>query len=283
MESFDTISRYISFSGLLEVKTSLHIGAGKTTDSLGSDMPVIRDFQNNPFIPGSSFKGVIRSFCESMLRSFSPGDKTFCCDISSKNWCVTNTDKTKFWNNKNSNEPNDHEAWYKYLDEKLCPICKIFGSPWQQGKVHFPDMSVKLDSWNSSMFTIRDCTAIDRESGIAKDKSKYDFEIIPSGVQFQFSMSASNLEDWELGLLLFALESFDNDFVTLGGLKSKGAGHIKINILKINPLNPYCLSTQEKTIIDTTEAIKNFKEKTKIELDKKIKDLQKKARGSNYA
>jgi CRISPR-associated protein Csm3 len=53
-------------SGKLELKTGLHIGDSKeTTDIGGVDSPVIRRKDNNqPYIPGSSLKGKIRSLLE---------------------------------------------------------------------------------------------------------------------------------------------------------------------------------------------------------------------------
>lgn len=270
-------------SGIVEVKTSLHIGAGKASDSLGSEMPIVRDHYDMPFIPGSSFKGVVRSFCESLLRSTDPDDKSICCDQTIKNMCVTNTEKQEFWKKKNSNEFKDHEAWYRYLDNKLCLACQLFGSIWKQGKIHFLDMKVESKTWNETMLDLRDSTAIDRESGTAKDKSKYDFEIIPSGVQFHFSTAGSNMEKWETGLILFAIDCFNNDFLTLGGLKSKGAGHISLKLNKISTLNPYdSKAPLGETITEKTKIIEFYQEMKKA-LEEKLKVLNENKKGGSNA
>jgi len=43
--------------GWLEAETAFRIGAGRSSEVLGTDLPVVRDAQDKPYIPGSSFKG----------------------------------------------------------------------------------------------------------------------------------------------------------------------------------------------------------------------------------
>jgi CRISPR-associated RAMP protein (TIGR02581 family) len=279
---FNTITNHVKISGNVEVKTSLHIGSGNTTDSLGSKLPVVRDYDDLPFIPGSSFKGTVRSFCESILRSFNMNNKHLCCDVSSKNWCVTNEEKVNFWSNKNSNQPQDHQEWYEYLDKNLCYICKLFGSPWKQGKINFIDMKVKKESFNHNMYTVRDCTAIDRESGTAKDTSKHDFETIPAGVQFHLSIVATNIEDWELGLLFTSFDYFNNDLLTLGGLKSKGIGHLNILLQDIEVSKPYNIAQEVNKNSFEGNSISEFISEKKKALQQQLKTIQE-IRGNNHA
>lgn len=53
----------IMISGILQVKTGLHIGGSSQFSAIGSvDSPVIRDMETNlPMIPGSSMKGKMRT------------------------------------------------------------------------------------------------------------------------------------------------------------------------------------------------------------------------------
>lgn len=55
-----------SITGKLELVTGLHIGAGDSEMHIGgTDNPVIKNPVNNePYIPGSSIKGKLRSLCE---------------------------------------------------------------------------------------------------------------------------------------------------------------------------------------------------------------------------
>src|SRR5689334_20300868 len=68
---FKTLQSRLHFHGALVARTGLRIGAGRDTDVAGHDLPVMRDPNGRPFIPGSSFKGVLRAQIESLLRSLS--------------------------------------------------------------------------------------------------------------------------------------------------------------------------------------------------------------------
>src|SRR6202140_1404233 len=66
-------NRYV-FRGKLVMQTALHIGGGRVTLS-SSDSPVMLTPDQKPFIPGSSFKGALRSAVEK-LASALPGFST---------------------------------------------------------------------------------------------------------------------------------------------------------------------------------------------------------------
>ena len=59
----------IIITGLIELKTGLHIGTSQETLEIGGmDNPVIRDpLTREPYIPGSSLKGKLRSLLERAL------------------------------------------------------------------------------------------------------------------------------------------------------------------------------------------------------------------------
>jgi len=61
-------------TGTLELLTGLHIGAGKDSIEIGGvDMPVIKDARTQePYIPGSSLKGKMRSLLEWKLGEIEP-------------------------------------------------------------------------------------------------------------------------------------------------------------------------------------------------------------------
>jgi len=54
---FDTLTSRMELRGWLEAETAFRIGAGRSSEVLGTDLPVVRDAQDKPYIPGSSFKG----------------------------------------------------------------------------------------------------------------------------------------------------------------------------------------------------------------------------------
>ncbi|WP_414582546.1 CRISPR-associated RAMP protein Csx7 [Scytonema sp. PCC 10023] len=65
---FDTFKNRLEITGTLTTITALRISAGRSSEPIGSDLPVIKDALGNPLIPGSSFKGALRSRLESFLR-----------------------------------------------------------------------------------------------------------------------------------------------------------------------------------------------------------------------
>src|SRR5689334_14334379 len=62
---YELRNRYL-FEGVLEMQTALHIGGGRITLS-SSDSPVVLTPEQKPFIPGSSFKGALRSAVEKIV------------------------------------------------------------------------------------------------------------------------------------------------------------------------------------------------------------------------
>jgi len=65
---FDTFKNRLELTGTLTTVTALRISAGRSTEPIGSDLPVIKDALGRPLIPGASFKGALRSRLESFLR-----------------------------------------------------------------------------------------------------------------------------------------------------------------------------------------------------------------------
>ncbi|MCZ7672180.1 MAG: RAMP superfamily CRISPR-associated protein [Chloroflexi bacterium] len=59
----------LTIQGILELVTPLRIGAGGSDDMGTADITVVKDALGYPYIPGSSFKGVLRSQVESLLRT----------------------------------------------------------------------------------------------------------------------------------------------------------------------------------------------------------------------
>src|SRR5579885_3857404 len=70
---YELRNRYV-FRGKIVMQTALHIGGGKVTLS-NSDSPVVLMPDQKPFIPGSSFKGALRSTVEKIASGL-PGLKT---------------------------------------------------------------------------------------------------------------------------------------------------------------------------------------------------------------
>ncbi|MCG8367978.1 MAG: RAMP superfamily CRISPR-associated protein, partial [Pseudanabaenales cyanobacterium] len=65
---FDVFKNRLELTGTLWTVTALRISQGRSLEPIGSDLPVVKDALGRPPIPGSSFKGALRSRLESFLR-----------------------------------------------------------------------------------------------------------------------------------------------------------------------------------------------------------------------
>ena len=57
---FETFTNRLELQGTLKTVTALRISQGRSTEPIGSDLPVVKDALGKPFIPGDSFKGALR-------------------------------------------------------------------------------------------------------------------------------------------------------------------------------------------------------------------------------
>lgn len=153
--------------GTVKPLTALHIGSQRSFDPVDSDAPVIKDPAGNPYIPGSSFKGVLRSFIEGFLGGADLKEGLRPCCPTDDDPCV----KPEKWNEQDT------------ILKDACPVCRIFGSSFMGPKLKIKDMPI-LGEWNNTFYRIRDGVVIDRDSRTARDKGKYDFEIVSPGVEF---------------------------------------------------------------------------------------------------
>lgn len=58
---FDTFKNRLEITGTLTTVTALRISKGRSTEPIGSDLPVIKDALGRHLIPGWSFKRALRS------------------------------------------------------------------------------------------------------------------------------------------------------------------------------------------------------------------------------
>src|SRR5260370_13000069 len=77
MNRYELRNRYV-FTGRLVMLTAFHIGTGDVRmTASSSDSPVVRTPEGVPFIPGSSFKGALRSTIEKLVPGL-PGEWSSC-------------------------------------------------------------------------------------------------------------------------------------------------------------------------------------------------------------
>ena len=216
---FDKFQSRLNLEGKVESLTAIRIGAGRSTSPVGADLPVVRDAANLPYIPGSSFKGVLRSYVESILRSLTDDRRVVCNPTNDDEQCITRAEMA------NLREQRDDQL----ILEKTCWICQLFGSLWYASKLQIRDLHVQPELW-FNQYQQRDGVAIDRDTETAADGKLYDFEVVPAGVLFDFQAIVDNAEDWQLGMLYLGLSAFENGELTIGGRSSRGLGAIELSL-----------------------------------------------------
>jgi CRISPR-associated protein Csm3 len=204
--------------GTLEVVTGLHIGAGKDTLEIGGlDQPIIKHpLTREPYIPGSSIKGKMRSLLEV------------------GRFAAHNPETAAWVGGQYSHGVGKPCA----CAQKGCPACTIFGtSAAQKGPELGPTRLIVRDAqlnteWrqrfqNSQLqMEVKYENTIDRVKGTAEHPRP--LERIPSGVCFDFTLSFKVYEgddDKLLDEVFYGLRLLELD--ALGGNSSRGSGQIR--------------------------------------------------------
>lgn len=223
---FDTFTSRLELTGTLTTVTALRVGAGRSIEPIGSDIPVVKDILGNPYIPGSSFKGALRSRLESFLRGIYGNDRKKVADPSNeKEWSLTATEISAL---KQAHKGNDL-ALSKAIIAETDQISSLFGSPWLASKFQVRDLLVQKGAW-FGQYQERDGVAIDRDTETASDGKLYNFQVVPPGTPFELKIVVENAEDWELGLLMLGLRQFEQEQIPLGGGRSRGLGVVRLEI-----------------------------------------------------
>jgi CRISPR-associated protein Csm3 len=206
------LGKYI-IKGKIILETGLRIGGQELGVNIGGiDNPVIRNpLTGEPYIPGSSVKGKMRSLMERLLN----------LDIS-------------------GNKVRRHEC-----EERECKVCRVFGSTSKEGN-NIPSRLLVRDAFLTedsktkllSMETDLPYTEWKTENALDRVTCKADprsFERIPAGAEFEFEIiyTAENEKHIKEDLenIATALELLEDDY--LGGNGSRGYGKVKFSIEKV--------------------------------------------------
>ena len=212
---------YVTITGVIESRTGIHVGG--TADSIdkgGIDSPIIKNpVTNEPYIPGSSLRGRIRSILEKALGK--ELDKLV-ADIH-------------IHRGETDTDPND------------CEICRMFGTTTEKHTI--PSTLIVRDcllnagskkEYMDGKLPITEAkmeTAIDRITSAAHPRT---IERVPAGAKFDFELiyrvqsdekgvfsekNNSNVKE-DIKLILLAMELIEKK-CGLGGNTSRGYGRVR--------------------------------------------------------
>jgi CRISPR-associated protein Csm3 len=249
-------------TGTLRMKTALSVGSRASLLPAGSDLPIIKTPEGIPFIPGSSLKGMVRTYVERVLRTMDEmkkqyqGQRLWACDpLDEKQRCVIarccdqceecngsccadcNRCKNCMVQRATRNNRLDDNLLVQELWQHSCTACRLFGSPWLASRVAFQDAVLTNRESLLRLTEVRDGVGIDRDLGSAKSGIKYDFETVPAGAEFGITIVVENAEEWEVGLLLLALEAMKKGELPIGGKTTRGPGWGELVELKVQHIS----------------------------------------------
>ena len=209
-------------TGTLILKTGLHIGAGDTEMRIGgTDNPVVKNpLDGQPYIPGSSLKGKIRSLLEWQLGLVMvSGEKPFSFQHLAKKDTPEARALLKLFGGAPGGEIDN-------LVREIGPTRLAF---WDCALN--ADWLKKVQARNLLTTEAKSENSINRIAGVA-DNPRFTERVI-AGAEFDFRLSLKVLDSEELlPLLLRGLKLLEAD--SLGGSGSRGYGKIAFASLALD-------------------------------------------------
>ncbi len=223
--------KILKLTGTIELLSGLHIGGGDDTMKIGGiDNGVVKDVNtDNPYIPGSSLKGKMRSLLEWNIGvvNLKRDEKEEGNPLNSKHIWIWDKDKKEFDKSKFV----DTAFQDKELLKKAQTLLKLFGD--KEGEFCITRISVgdcKLVEEGLITSEAKYENVINRQKGTAEHPRQ--IERVPAGVKFAFDIRIKVLEgDNEIVLVDMVKKGFElieSDY--LGGSGSRGYGRVKFNL-----------------------------------------------------
>ncbi len=207
--------------GVIELRSPALIGCGSKERS---DVDIIRDGGNNPFIPATSFVGALRHFIkiegrEDALKQF----WGFTADGKHPQEAVRPTGRSQSGNAGSADKREKASAAQEERQSSLrCRdlVCKKGIVP---------------------KITIRDGIAINAKTGIVESGKKYDYEVIEPGAQFNLHLEIffrnDTARDFSRRIIATIREVLERESVRIGAKTNSGLGKIRLVDARISELN----------------------------------------------
>jgi len=204
--------KIIKLVGTIELLSGLHIGGGDDTMKIGGiDNQVVKNINTEePYIPGSSLKGKMRSLLEWDLGLVGIGD--------GNPFSPRLLEEPMF---EDSGKRADAEA-----------LIRLFGASGEEAekfgitRISVGDCKVSEESKTLKLSEAKYENMIDRQSGTAKHPRQT--ERVPAGVKFDYDIRIKVTQDDDdetlKQLVKRGLELIENDY--LGGNGSRGYGRV---------------------------------------------------------
>ncbi len=212
----------------------LRIGAGKAkAPSELIDLPVLRIHiggETVPVIPGSSLKGVFRSYMDVFIRSYGG----YTCEPFGRSSCMHQL-RQRYRNViDGSIEAGRYDKLTIIYWSGLCLSCKVFGATQYRSRIYFHDL------YPSGSYSIgyKTGVAIDRKRGTVARGALYHVEYIEPGAVFPGRITIDTVPNYVMGLIAIAINEINEGRVKIGGFKTRGFGRVRLEDIAIK-ITPY--------------------------------------------
>jgi len=213
----------VKLTATLKAETALYIGAGQESFSpMAVQGSLLKDQHGYPCIPGSSLKGVLRSFLESVQE-----EEKYC----ERGQRCAQKYETKEKRKKEKGNLSD-AAFAKNIYADACAVCRLFGNGVMAGKLKFADARLaNIAAWLGT--ELRTGNAIDRDTHTTVAGVLYDTEVIPAGTEFKLRITAENLSEEEARIFSQLMRHFANGGITVGGRSRAGLGTVEADQIAV--------------------------------------------------
>ena len=196
----------------------------------GPDMTPVLTYRNGRaevFIPGSSLKGVVRSHIEKVVRTLRPNEVVIADPFKREGpdqavsfWLQERKEKLK---RKGQEDKLTNAIAYADSD----PAARLFGSTFYRGRVSIGDAYLTPESSDPRPTEQRDGVGIDRLTGGAYPRAKFELEVVASGTIFRTDVLLRNFECWQLGAILLVVQDLEDELLRIGSGGSRGLGAVR--------------------------------------------------------
>jgi len=213
---FEKLAKIVEIQVEYESKSSLAIQAGREEGLSAVEQPVVK-IGGSPVIPGSTLKGVLRSFLESYL---SQNGLEVCVPFAAIPREIKRKNKIGDYVKKiGRKSPCERE--------NTCPVCEIFGSAGISARTSFLDAK----PINDVKILDRKHVALQRDTKTASKGALLEIQTVEPGARFSGIIRIINPEKWHIGALIIAIENLEK--LGMGSKKSAGYGEINTKIKNI--------------------------------------------------
>lgn len=198
------------------LKSPLHIG-GEVRRGTFADRPLLKTEEGLLYIPATSIKGRLRHEVEMILRQQNINYPRKIC------------------------QPPTPERMCQSITGIVCPVCELFGSPWQESKLYFSDLRLSgeyakaLHLQHLPPTNIRDSVTINRKRRVAEDQRKFTTELFEPGIDWTLSGTINCRVPNEVMLTPLYLAA--RSITMMGGSRSRGLGWCEVLLTPDEDLN----------------------------------------------